>query len=71
MELVKSKTELQQELIKSEEDKLEVSKALVELEMENTRLMDIIQNEKYNQNSKLLGDDTNTLSANVREERAL
>jgi predicted nuclease with TOPRIM domain len=41
-DLVKQKAELQQDLIKSEEDKLEVSKALVELEMENTRLLDII-----------------------------
>jgi len=43
---VKSKADLQAELIKSEEERLEVSKALVELQIENTRLMEIIQNEK-------------------------
>jgi predicted nuclease with TOPRIM domain len=41
-DLVKQKQDLQNDLIKSEEDKLEVSKALVELQIENTRLMEII-----------------------------
>lgn len=41
-EIVKEKAELRQELIKSEEEKLEVSKTLVELQIENTRLMEII-----------------------------
>ena len=37
-DVVKSKTELQQELITSEEEKLKVSKALIELQIENTTL---------------------------------
>jgi hypothetical protein len=58
-------------LIKSEEDKLEVSKALVELQIENTRLMEIIQNEKYEMNNKLLNAESDLLTINVREEKAL
>jgi hypothetical protein len=41
-QLIRDKGDLQSELIKSEEEKLEVSKALVELQIENTRLMEII-----------------------------
>lgn len=41
-EIVRQKADLQQDLIRSEEEKLEVSKALVELQIENTRLMEII-----------------------------
>jgi predicted nuclease with TOPRIM domain len=37
-ELVKSKADLQSELIQSEEEKLKVSKALIELQIENTKL---------------------------------
>lgn len=70
-EIVRQKAELQQELIRSEEEKLEVSKALVELQIENTRLMEIIQNEKYDMNNKLLNAESDMLSMNVREEKAL
>lgn len=70
-DLIKQKAELQSELIKCEEDKLEVSKALVELQIENTRLMEIIQNEKYEMNNKLLNAESDLLSINVREERAI
>ena len=37
-ELVKSKADLQAELISSEEEKLKVSKALIELQIENTKM---------------------------------
>ncbi|CAD8184449.1 unnamed protein product [Paramecium octaurelia] len=70
-EIVRQKAELQQELIRSEEEKLEVSKALVELQIENTRLMEIIQNEKYDMNNKLLNAESDLLSLNIREEKAL
>jgi CRISPR/Cas system-associated protein Cas5 (RAMP superfamily) len=58
-------------LIRAEEEKLEVSKALVELQIENTRLMEIIQNEKYEANSKLVNAEQDMLSLNIREEKAL
>jgi len=37
-DLVKSKAELQQELINSEEEKLKVSKALIEIQIDNMSL---------------------------------
>lgn len=43
-ELVQSKAELQAELITSEEEKLKVSKALIELQIENTRIQEMVQN---------------------------
>jgi len=35
-------------LIKSEEARLEISKALIEMEIENARIMDLLQKEKFN-----------------------
>lgn len=37
-DMVKSKADLQAELIKSEEQKLKTSKALIELQIENTKM---------------------------------
>ena len=37
--LVKEKCDLQGELIQAEEEKLEISKALIDLQIENTRLL--------------------------------
>ena len=43
-DLVREKAELQEELITSEEEKLKVSKAMIELQIENTSLNEMIQN---------------------------
>ena len=69
-ELVRSKAELQAELIKSEEEKLEISKALVELQIENTRLLEILQNEKYDANNRLLNAENDLVGAGIKEEQA-
>lgn len=71
IEKVKGKSELQAELIKSEEEKLEVSKALVELQIENTKIMEMLQNEKYDANNKLINAEGDILSMNLKEEQAL
>lgn len=68
---MKNKADLQAELIKSEEEKLEVSKALVELQIENTKIMEMLQNEKYDANNKLLNAEGDILSMNLKEEQAL
>ncbi|EAS00321.3 kinesin motor catalytic domain protein (macronuclear) [Tetrahymena thermophila SB210] len=70
-QLIRDKGDLQSELIKSEEEKLEVSKALVELQIENTRLMEIIQTEKYESSNKLLNADGELLELKIKEEKAL
>lgn len=69
-EIVKSKADLQSELIKSEEEKLKISKALIELQIENTKYQEIIQNEKFDTNSKLLHAENDVLESNLKEERA-
>ena len=53
-DVVKSKTELQQELITSEEEKLKVSKALIELQIENTTLKEQLQNQTFDVETKLM-----------------
>ena len=62
---------MQSELIRSEEEKLEISKALVELQIENTKLMESVQNEKYDLNNQLLNAESDVLALNVKEEQAL
>jgi len=68
---VKSKADLNAELIASEEEKLQMAKQQVELNIENTKLMEIIQNEKYNANNKIVDQEAEILQLNVREEKAL
>ncbi len=69
-ELVQSKADLQAELIQSEEEKLKVSKALIELQIENTRLQEMLQNGQFDVNTKLLHAENDMLEMNLKEERA-
>jgi hypothetical protein len=48
-----------------------MAKQQVELNIENTKLMEIIQNEKYNANNKIVDQEAEILQLNVREEKAL
>ena len=69
-DMVKSKADLQQELIKSEEQKLKVSKALIELQIENTKMNEQIQNQTFDVNTKLMRAEDDLLEVNIKEERA-
>ena len=69
-DLVKSKADLQSELISSEEEKLKVSKALIELQIENTKLQEQISNNSYDVNTKLLHAENDVMELNMKEERA-
>jgi hypothetical protein len=44
---------------------------LVELQIENTKLMEIIQSEKYDANNKIIDQEAEILSLNVRDEKAM
>lgn len=68
-ELVHSKSEIQGELIQSEEEKLKVSKALIEKEIENTKLKQTIQEETFKVNSQLLHADNDILEQNIKSEK--
>ncbi len=69
-DLVKSKADLQAELIGSEEEKLKVSKALIELQIENTKLQELVSNNQFDVNTKLLHAENDMLELNIKEERA-
>jgi len=47
-----------------------VSKALIELQIENTRLQEIISNGQFDINTKLLHAENDMLEFNLKEERA-
>lgn len=68
---MKSKSDLQAELIRSEEEKLEVSKALVELQIENTKIMEMLQNDKYDASNKLINAEGDLLTLNMKEQQLL
>ena len=68
---MKSKSDLQAELIRSEEEKLEVSKALVELQIENTKIMEMLQNDKYDANNRLINAEGDLLTLNMKEQQLL
>lgn len=69
--LLNEKTDLQEELIKSEEQRLDISKALIELQIENSKLQHELGKTGLDVNSKVLYAENEVLSANMKEEKAL
>ncbi|CAG9311298.1 unnamed protein product [Blepharisma stoltei] len=69
--LVKEKGQLQEQLIKSEEERLQIGKALIELQIENSELLEKQANADFDVNSKLLHAENEILAANTKEEKAL
>lgn len=69
-DLIKQKAELQSELITSEEEKLKISKALIELQIDNTALQEQLHNQTFDVNTKLMHAENDLLESNVKEERA-
>lgn len=51
---LKSKSEAQLELIKCEQEKLEIGKSLVEVQIQNTKLLEKLQNKDYETGKKML-----------------
>ena len=43
---------------------------MIELQIENTKLQEVVQNDKFNTNAKLLHAESDVLEANLKEERA-
>ena len=70
-ELVRQKADLQGDLIRSEEERLQVSRALVELQIENEDLREGKQDGNYDVNSKLLHAENEVLTAQMKEQKAL
>ena len=68
--LVREKAVVQEELIKSEEEKLKVSKALIELQIKNSQLNEMIQNNTYEVNTKLMHAESDLMEQAIKDERA-
>jgi len=60
--LLKEKADMQNELIWSEEEKLEISKSYVELQIDNANLLEQLQNYKYGANTKQISSDQEILA---------
>ena len=70
-QLTQRHADLKADLIASEEEKIQLSKTLIEFQIENGKLIEMIQNEKYDANNKLVGQEEQLLALNVREEQAI
>ena len=69
-DLVKEKVQLQEDLIKSESEKLKVSKKLIEIQINNSTLTQQISENTYDVNMKLMNAEDDLLEMNMKEERA-
>lgn len=58
-------------MIRIEEDKLDISKALVELQIQNTNLMEMISNKKFEFNAERLPGETEIVASKMKTEQAL
>ena len=67
---VAAKSDLQEQLINSEEEKLNVSKALIDLQIENTKLNEQMLNSNHKINTDLLHTQEELQDQNIKEERA-
>ena len=69
--LVGEKVELVEQLINSEEDNVEISKALIELQIENSQLLQKREMSEVDIKDKVLYAEAQVLEANIDKERAL
>lgn len=67
---VAAKADLQEQLIASEEEKLKVSKALIDLQIENTKLNEQMMNSNQKINTDLLHAQEELQDQNIKEQRA-
>ncbi|OMJ83352.1 hypothetical protein SteCoe_15755 [Stentor coeruleus] len=69
--LVNEKVELVEKLITSEEENVEISKALIEMQIENSQLMQKREISEVDIKDKVLYAESQVLEANIEKERAL
>ena len=67
-DLVMSKARMQETMIQSEEDRLRVSKALMDLQIENSRLVSQAEADKYELVTKLLNAENDILEVESKEQ---
>lgn len=66
--LVESKAELQQKLINSEEERLRVSKALIDLEIEKNRAQESFESKNYEVMNRALNAENEMMQFQMRDE---
>ncbi|PAA49779.1 hypothetical protein BOX15_Mlig030815g3, partial [Macrostomum lignano] len=67
--LAHSKADLNSELLSTEEEKLKVGKALVELEIENNKLKEELEAQKFEMGNRILELENQLLEASMRAEQ--
>ena len=70
-ELVGNKAKLQEVLISAEQEKLKISKALVDLQIENNELVERSENDKYELVTKLLNAENEIMESERKEQKKI
>jgi coiled-coil domain-containing protein 78 len=70
-ELVGNKAKLQEVLIAAEQEKLKISKALVDLQIENNELVERSENDKYELVTKLLNAENEIMESERKEQKKM
>eukprot|EP01022_Parablepharisma_sp_SALTPOND_P018007 TRINITY_DN292_c0_g1_i1.p2 TRINITY_DN292_c0_g1~~TRINITY_DN292_c0_g1_i1.p2 ORF type:complete len:881 (+),score=151.65 TRINITY_DN292_c0_g1_i1:32227-34869(+) len=68
--VVKQKAEIQSQLLNAEEEKLSLSKGLIEQQIENAKLQEQIQNIRFEYEAKDIHAEADTLALESRQEKA-
>ncbi len=68
--LVKEKSEVQSQLLQSEEEKLSMSKGIIELQIENSKLQEHMQNLRFESDSNGLHQEADAKDMDLRLEKA-
>eukprot|EP00826_Nyctotherus_ovalis_P047833 TRINITY_DN5566_c0_g3_i2.p1 TRINITY_DN5566_c0_g3~~TRINITY_DN5566_c0_g3_i2.p1 ORF type:complete len:302 (-),score=103.36 TRINITY_DN5566_c0_g3_i2:25-930(-) len=69
-DFVKERLALQKQLYAAEEDKINISKALLEMEVENAKLREMLQSNQLEQRSSNIGDEATDLEIRIKLEKA-
>jgi chromosome segregation ATPase len=70
-DLVSNKAKLQEILIAAEQEKLKISKALVDLQIENNELVERSENDKYELVTKLLNAENEIMESERKEQKKI
>ena len=70
-DLVGNKAKLQEVLISAEQEKLKISKALVDLQIENNELVERSENDKYELVTKLLNAENEIMESERKEQKKI
>ena len=67
----KSKADMEEELIRCEEERLNITKQFIDLQIENSSLTEKLSGSNYNVNKKLIEAENELLSSKMKEDKAV